>query len=366
MQTGRVVGSYPWQALDLLSRETVARTARLGRVVQQAVRPEKLGLALGQLLGAEAAVVMHRVAARREPARLPATQLRLRTPDGDAGLLVGVESKLATMIVSKVLGRPAYFEPPDLPLEPELVGALTAVAIEVARRTGATQALSPELPEERPPAQGGIEVESTVLLDGLPYRAGLWLEGRPRPTGIATSRPTLARIGAMPLSVPIVGGICLATRTELEQLRIGDVWLCDEGWLVDASGLGNCALAASAGEVGARAMLQADGGLLLKGGSVPLGQDPVTSEIMSDSDDTLVDAVLDAPVVVRIELGAVSMTAREWAELGPGDVILAGRRIADAALLRVAGREVARGELVNVEGELGVRIQSIETGVTDP
>jgi flagellar motor switch/type III secretory pathway protein FliN len=69
--------------------------------------------------------------------------------------------------------------------------------------------------------------------------------------------------------------------------------------------------------------------------------------------------VLESPVVVRVEVGAVTLSAREWAELGPGDVIETGRRIADPVVLRVAGREVARGELVNLEGELGVRIREV-------
>lgn len=81
---------------------------------------------------------------------------------------------------------------------------------------------------------------------------------------------------------------------------------------------------------------------------------------MTSEDDTSIgtldDAVLDAPIVVRVELGAVSLTAREWAELRPGDVLEAGRRVGDHAILRVAGRAVAEGELVDVEGELGVRI----------
>ncbi len=75
--------------------------------------------------------------------------------------------------------------------------------------------------------------------------------------------------------------------------------------------------------------------------------------------ETLSDVLLDAPLVVRIELGAVSMTAREWAGLGPGDVIETAQRVAEPVVLRVAGREVGRGELVNVDGQVGVRIQKL-------
>jgi flagellar motor switch protein FliN/FliY len=82
-------------------------------------------------------------------------------------------------------------------------------------------------------------------------------------------------------------------------------------------------------------------------------------------DDTTEQAVLDAPIVVRIELGAVTMTARQWSELEPGDVIETGCRIAEPVVLRVGGREVARGELVSIEGELGVRIRKLAENTSD-
>jgi flagellar motor switch protein FliM len=75
--------------------------------------------------------------------------------------------------------------------------------------------------------------------------------------------------------------------------------------------------------------------------------------------EALTDVLLETPVVVRVELGAVSMTAREWARLGPGDIIETGQRIAEPVVLRIAGREVGRGELVNVDGQVGVRIQKL-------
>jgi flagellar motor switch/type III secretory pathway protein FliN len=70
------------------------------------------------------------------------------------------------------------------------------------------------------------------------------------------------------------------------------------------------------------------------------------------------EALEDAPLVVRVELGSVEMKAGEWAALVPGDVVALGRRLGEPALLRVGGVEVARGELVQVDGEYGVRIVS--------
>jgi type III secretion system YscQ/HrcQ family protein len=85
----------------------------------------------------------------------------------------------------------------------------------------------------------------------------------------------------------------------------------------------------------------------------------------NDAKQTLTEAALEAPVVVRIELGAVSMTAADWAKLRPGDVIDSGRRLAEPVVLRVGGRVVARGELVDVEGDLGVRVREL-TAATEP
>ena len=70
----------------------------------------------------------------------------------------------------------------------------------------------------------------------------------------------------------------------------------------------------------------------------------------------LAEAVADAPVVVRVELGSVTMTAREWARLGPGDVVELGRPLGSLVTLRAGGVALAEGELVEVEGELGVRL----------
>ena len=77
---------------------------------------------------------------------------------------------------------------------------------------------------------------------------------------------------------------------------------------------------------------------------------------------TTLEVLEDAPVVVRVELGSVEMKAREWAELAPGDVVALGRRVGDPAILRVGGVELAHGELVQVDGEYGVRIVSRSGG----
>ncbi len=67
----------------------------------------------------------------------------------------------------------------------------------------------------------------------------------------------------------------------------------------------------------------------------------------------------EVPVVLRVELGSVRMTLQELSQLGSGS-ILALKKDPDAPVsLVVEDRRMGSGELVTVEGELGVRILSL-------
>ncbi len=64
-------------------------------------------------------------------------------------------------------------------------------------------------------------------------------------------------------------------------------------------------------------------------------------------------------VEIVCELGRVSMSGRELVELEPGAVIPVPRPLAGPIDLTVGGRLIARGELVDLEGDLGVRLTEI-------
>jgi flagellar motor switch/type III secretory pathway protein FliN len=78
--------------------------------------------------------------------------------------------------------------------------------------------------------------------------------------------------------------------------------------------------------------------------------------IESDASSTRGTAVGDIPVVVRVEIGEALRAAREWAALQRGDVIAPGRRIRERVRGRVGGVPVASGGLVEIDGDVGVRI----------
>ncbi len=81
-----------------------------------------------------------------------------------------------------------------------------------------------------------------------------------------------------------------------------------------------------------------------------------------DGDDALAEALAEAPLVLRVEVASVTLSARAWAELGAGDVVTTGVRLGEAAVLRAGGVPAARGELCVVDGELAVRILEKRAG----
>ena len=167
----------------------------------------------------------------------------------------------------------------------------------------------------------------------------------------------LAALGAAPLSLPLVVATVLASRSDAAELARGDAFVLPQGTLlVSETGAlsGQVALVAPAAEQGLRATLAADGRLVIGGllESHPWDEVPMPANANSPA----IEVLADVPVVVRVELGAVQMSARDWGALAPGDVVTLGRKLGDPALLRIGGVEVARGELVVVDGDYAVRI----------
>jgi flagellar motor switch protein FliN/FliY len=84
--------------------------------------------------------------------------------------------------------------------------------------------------------------------------------------------------------------------------------------------------------------------------------------------DLLLDVVLDA----SLRFGQREMLLRDILELRPGSVIELNRNVQEPAELLVGGRVIARGDVVIVDGNYGLRItaitkprerlESIETG----
>lgn len=71
------------------------------------------------------------------------------------------------------------------------------------------------------------------------------------------------------------------------------------------------------------------------------------------------DLLNDVPLQLAVELGRVPMTAEDVVALKVGQVIDLARMPGEPVEMSVNGKVIARGELVEIEGHLGVRILSL-------
>ena len=365
---------FPWRSLDSVTHLEADTIRAVRRWTARHVQVERVERTLGELLGTRVVFRLRRanVAAEVPPfengigvvlARTDATHLRSRA-------LIEVEGALATMVVSRVIKRPApvLFDA-TAPLSSHVAGAFAAVVAATARRAHAGIALrvvavgpAPELEIDMARGEPDLVAMTATLLVGdeafaarlVVSRSTVW-SAPPPPLGLPE---LVAALGPVPLSLAIVACTARATAAEVASLRTGDVWLSGKWRLDRGEGgrpFGPVLLASPFSELGICARLGEDGRLMLGGETEALGA-PEADMGDSVGKEALLEALGDVPVVVRVEIGEARMLAREWAGLSRGDIVALGRRIGDPVVLRVGGVAVARGDLVAIEGEIGVRV----------
>lgn len=81
---------------------------------------------------------------------------------------------------------------------------------------------------------------------------------------------------------------------------------------------------------------------------------PETKQARAD-----LEVLLDVPLTISVELGRVSMKVQEVIDLGAGSIIEIDKAAGEPIDILVNGRLVARGEVVVVEDNFGVRVTEI-------
>lgn len=74
----------------------------------------------------------------------------------------------------------------------------------------------------------------------------------------------------------------------------------------------------------------------------------------------------DIPMELSVEIGRTHMTVGETLDLSVGSVVTLERLAGEAADLLVNGSAIARGEVVVIEEQYGLRITEILDGQSDP
>lgn len=371
------VRPFPFIALDALTRADVAQAARLRRVTHALVDVEGIERAVAELVGEPVTIALRGARRMQAPhASDDATGAVLALAGAPAHtahprrVLVEVEGALAAALSTRALRQksPRMVDASRTP-SPALAGSFAAVLVAALRRAHAggvlkVVAAGPGAVLARDLLQAERDVTTATLTvtigeDAFEARVSVPDALAEPPQELVFSRASLLAMGDAAIAMPLVMTTTLASREDLFDLGMGDVFVPSENALAlreDGAVHGAVAIVAPSAERGLSADLAEDGRLVVRGllESHPWQEERSMPE--ADGEATTIESLEHAPVVVRVELGTVEMKAREWAELGPGDVIALGRRIGDPAILRVGGVELARGELVQVDGEYGVRI----------
>ncbi len=272
-------------------------------------------------------------------------------------VVVIVDSGLAATGVMRAMKRqaPRVVDPAQTP-SATLAGAFAAILVAASRAGHEPLRISwcgdaSDLSEAKLPARIA-HVNAHATLDGDTFETHLYVpeEFFALSRNAVFKSADLIALDGLPIALPVIASAATAPLREIETLAVADVWL-PETFLTRALNgnfSGDVVLAAPTSDRGVRARLADDGSLVLVEGAEEMA---MTGEV-----DAIVGNAGDASVVVRVEVGSVTLTAREWAALKAGDVITTKNKMADAVVLRVGGVEVARGELVSVDGQIGVRI----------
>lgn len=299
---------------------------------------------LGGQAAAGAARALHRllgdpvrIEARPLPEAGPASPgfaaLPLSLEALSAPLLLEVEASLACRLLDRLAAGPGDL-PPALSLTPIEQAALqlfALVAIDGAAEDPAVAALAPRLLAAPRPIERPLSLE-------LQLRVGD-LRGSGRLTVPELALRALDGEQALPpfaegwsLGGGLVSGSAALAPDELASLAPGDLLLLDE-------------------PPSPRVALRLGGFAL--GGREEEGHFHLEEIAMERSTASL-------PITLAVEVARVTVTLGELWRLAPGGVLPLAAPRDGRVVLRLDDRPVARGQLVEVEGALAVRIESVE------
>jgi flagellar motor switch protein FliN len=89
------------------------------------------------------------------------------------------------------------------------------------------------------------------------------------------------------------------------------------------------------------------------------GDQPVSEALAND-----LERLHDVPVELAVEIGRTRKTIGETLALGPGSIITLNRLAGEPVDLLVNGKPIARGEVVVIDEEFGLRVTEVVAGET--
>lgn len=177
----------------------------------------------------------------------------------------------------------------------------------------------------------------------------------------------------LPMQIRLDAGRGQLSIEDLRGLRAGDVVLLDEMW-VSSTSLPSLSGTLRGRVEGSQAPSWtfdiAGPSLRLSSVAVGAGATVTQGEKMSKSENPSSDSQRPAvtaddlsgtPVELAVEVARFSLPLGDLTALRPGEILRSGTNVGSHVVLRAGRRSVAEGELVDVDGEVGIRILRIAT-----
>jgi type III secretion protein Q len=301
---------------------------------ERAARSAASGMA--SVLGGEVVVRARLLPGVPEPGASALVPVELTALAGQATLAVdcGFAARLASQVAGargRVPIAASITAAERAVVELAVLGALDGIAAETAIET----LLAPRLGLRTGTPIRPLCLELTIAAAGTQGRALLFLP-RDALRALARTADLPDHLGAVAVAGSLRSGVAALEASDVESLRPGDVVILD-------------------GPPGERAALRLPGGLSIHG---RIDGDALEVEEVDMSQPDLAGGNL--PVLLDVELASVPVPLRDLARIAPGAVLLLGLDREGHVTLRIGERAVARGELVDVDGAVGVRILSLE------
>lgn len=346
---------------------------------------------LRQIVGAESAIEIAQpeLLARGSGLRRPGVIAELSWPRRSTRVGLAIDPPLAHAVVDHLLGFDRFAGEERLQVTPVEWGVLAFLAARALRSLAEDAGplgpwdllLNRVGPDPFDPAGLGrlTTIHWALRLGRVAGSLRLWLPVSLIEQAVSTASPEFDARSIEPTQSPFgdlaatwrgIAGTSTLPRG-LASLRVGGVLPIDgnplRGTAASPSGPIELTSADSTGRSGfdtEAVPLSSGARLLLKG---PLRRQPSPREPIdvnptsppATPDSTAPVGPGDVPVTLVVELGRVNLTLRRLADLKPGDVVELGRHAREPVELTSNGRLVARGELVQIDTELGVRVTTV-------
>lgn len=289
--------------------------------------------ALSSLFGFEVHVSA-RATPARAPTRAPAARVGIDLTALPATALLEVEPGLVVALVDRLAGGSgdAGGASSLTPVEVAALELFALAAVDAACSVAPIEErLAPRIARGCAEPGAPLAVELDVAADEIRGRARLLLP--PAAVRALSGSPCLDVSGALALPVSIRRGEASVSAEDLEALAPGDVLVLDDPRDERAA-------------------------LVLPGGFRADGR--LEDGVFRVEEIGMTERRLEIPIRLEVELARVELTLADLARLEPGAAIPLGLDRRGLVTLRAGERAIARGELVDVDGAIGVRIISVE------